>query len=219
MTDTVKKENYVRLIKPKQKAVVFDLDGTLVDFKRIDKQIIKELFQNNIFIKTIDMLLWCLNDIEIMPNNAKLFNIRLFVYSFFSRNSYDKLRLLYEKIYVREVEAELIKKRRVIAKIKNSGYEVFIISNNPLSKKVNSHEYNIIVANNSKCEEIKKIMGLFDVKYIIGNNYCDDILVAKKLKISPIYVGKSLIVKFLSNRKKKFLYCDLCNIKELIKKK
>ena len=39
-----KKKREISLRNNKEKAIIFDLDGTLVDFKKIDKMIIKKVF-------------------------------------------------------------------------------------------------------------------------------------------------------------------------------
>ena len=203
-----KRENSLR--NDKEKAIIFDLDGTLVDFKKIDKMIIQNVFKNNIFIRIIDEILWLINDVEIMPNNSKLLSIRLFFYSIFSKHSYKEVYEYYEKIYIKEVKQGMIEKEHFIKKVKDNGYKVIILSNNPISKKILNHD--IIVPETNKTAEIKLLMQEFDLRYIIGNNYSDDIKVAKKLGIEPIYIGESSVIKFLA--RKNFL-C-ICSLEELM---
>lgn len=198
------KEEINFLRNEKQKAIILDLDGTLIDFKTIDNLIIKVAFEKNLFIKYLDLFLWIFNGLDIFPNRNGMLKIRLAVYSFFSKYKSNELFEMYKKIYINEVKKEIIYKEILLETLEKKGYKVFIISNNNLSKKVN-HQ-NIIVPSETKEIEMKKIMKNYNVQYVIGNNYSDDIAIANKLKIKPIYIGESFIVKKISNNQKKF-YC------------
>lgn len=210
------KEERIFLQSENQKAIILDLDGTLIDFKTIDNLIINSVFEKNLFIKYLDLFLWIFNGLDIFPNRNGMLKIRLAMYSFFSKYKSNDLFEIYKKIYVNEVKKEIIFKEILLESLEKMGYKVFIISNNNLSKKVNHQD--IIVPKEKKEVEIKKIMENYHVKYFIGNNYSDDIAIAKKLDIMPIYIGESCLVKKMSNKQKKF-YCikNIDDIIEIIK--
>lgn len=59
--------NFINMIK-ESKLLIIDLDGTLIDFEKIDNAIIKELFSGNSFISIVDKILWKVNKLDVLGN-------------------------------------------------------------------------------------------------------------------------------------------------------
>ena len=50
------------------KLLIVDLDGTLIDFEKIDNMIISYLFPDNRLINSIDNILWKVNNLDVFGN-------------------------------------------------------------------------------------------------------------------------------------------------------
>ncbi len=93
-------EKFINMLK-ESKILVIDLDGTLINFEKIDNAIIDGIFQNNKAIKFIDKILWSVNRLDVFGNGYLGLKIRLYVYSLFTgktlKESKEKYRNGYEK--------------------------------------------------------------------------------------------------------------------------
>lgn len=190
----------------RKEAIIFDLDGTITDFRLIDNEIITDMFKSK-FVLFLDKILWRINEQDVLKNTMIFLKIRLLLYSIFSGKNYAKIMKRYREEYFFKTYSEFRKMYELLLVIAKR-YEVIILSNNEFSKGI---EYGKITVTNSKSKHLSllKFMKTYDIKYFVGNNLLDDILTVKGTSIRSIYVGKSRVVSA-------FAY-DTCDILEFLK--
>ena len=174
-------------------SVIIDIDGTLYDkFPRDDKNIIFKLFEGNILVKLLDKILWSVNSLDLISNSMWMLKLRLMIYSALSLKSYKKKSSEYMFRYQRLLKMDLQSKQDILRKIGRK-YKIILVTNNVYALNVLYEDYHILYAPNvfSRREQIKTLSLNENIKCIIGNNYTDDIHLAKKLGITCVYVGNS----------------------------
>lgn len=181
----------------KQEAIIFDLDGTITDFKSIDHEIISSMFTSKIIL-FLDRVLWRINETDILKNTMLILKIRLFLYSIFSGKNYFKILEKYKQEYFFKTYNEFRKKYKLLKSL-NESYAVIILSNNEYSKGVNYQGISV-TSSRSKYTSILKLMRKYDIKYFVGNNLFDDIFTVKGTNIKSIYVGKNNFVGYFADR-------------------
>jgi len=182
-----------------KQSIVIDIDGTLYEkFERNDKNIISRLFKNNHLVKLLDKLLWNINSLDIISNSMFILKLRLFIYSILSFKSFKKTEREYRRRYQLLLGLDLENKRKILKKI-NEKYEIILVSNNLYAINVlcKFQDYNIIYSSNvcSRRTQIKEINAFESIAYVIGNNYKDDISLAKSIDALSIYLGDSVFKK------------------------
>lgn len=184
--------------KNEKKTIVFDLDGTLSDFERIDHEIIGELFPKSKLVKLIDKFAWFINKKDIIKNTMPILILRLVFYAVISGKSPKDVLNKYRQKYffktyddIRKIYPELLKLCKK--------YRVRIISNNKYSKGIQYKKVKVKYMR-SKLKFVKSLKrNKHDILYIVGNNLCDDIITARLSNSNSIYVGKSKLIKLFSN--------------------
>ncbi len=181
---------------------IVDLDGTIYKkFKLDDKNIISKMFENNILINIVNNFLWAINSLDYFTNNMFILNLRFRIFAIISFKSLDEIKKEYQWRYRNLLKLNLQSKEDILQEISKT-YNIIIVTSNKYAIKVLIKKFNydvIYAANyNSRLRQIKEKHITKNISYIVGNNYNDDILLAKKIKASSIYVGNSLIKKFFN---------------------
>lgn len=198
----------------KKSVLVFDLDGTIFEeFLERDKVHIKRIFNNNKAVLFIDSIARFINSFDIIKNSMIFLRLRLAVYSLFVSKTYSHIMAEYEKWYKEEVLVSIISQIEELMYL--SEYEIIILSNNLFSKGIEFSKDKIrcrisLITSSDKYKSLKKIQKERHIKFMIGNNFSDDILPSMILNISNIYLGKSRLVKI-------FAKYTFSNLKEIIK--
>ncbi len=191
------KKNDKRPSCDKKGTIFIDLDGTLFDtFKACDKKIIKDIFKGNSLVMLLDNLLWKINSLDFLPNSMWILKLRLLIYSIISFSSYNRMLNEYGYKY-KEAVISAVENMFEITELGEfcKEYDIVIVTNNSFSVSIGLEKYfdNIMFCKNSKVryESIKDYLNGGKAEYMVGNNYMDDIRIAKKLGIKSIYVGKN----------------------------
>jgi hypothetical protein len=182
-----------------KRSVIIDIDGTLYDkFSRDDRNIIVKIFEDNIIVKLIDKFLWSINSLDFFSNPMRILKLRLKIYSMFSFKRYERIEKEYKHRYQRLLRLDLESKEKVLKEI-NETYNIILVTNNIYAMNIlyKYSNYDIIYSADvtSRRKQIKEYDYYGNINYIIGNNYTDDIFLAKKINVSSIYVGDSIFKK------------------------
>lgn len=181
--------------------IIFDLDGTITDFEKIDNRIIREeIFSNCNIVLAIDKLAWDFNRLDILKNTTIMLKLRLFLYSILSKVEYSKVLNRYNDLYLRYSKQYILKHKKLIKFLKAKGYHIIVLSNNKLADNLYLEEAEITSVN-SKLKALQKLKKYCDIECFVGNNLMDDIIPAKANAIVPIYRGRSPLKKVLKKFK------------------
>ena len=119
----------------------------------------------------------------------------------------------YEKIYVEETKSEMSNYFKMQhERLNELGVEIRFLSNNQLDMSTSP---NIISVRNKKKYVKDNIYGKYDIVYVVGNNWSDDVKLGlelrKKTKLTtPVYIGKSkFLINFLLKKKPVEVYSSL----------
>ena len=191
--------------------IIMDLDGTLFDdFFEADRKIITQIFSSNNFVLFIDTVARIINNLGFIKNTTSILKLRLFVYSFLSLKSYKKVILEYKKSYSKCAYEALKRNYHYIEELKKLKYTVLIFSNNRYSKPISS-VYKVFIVKN-KPKKIKELYNYYkeQVSFVVGDNYFDEILPARKLSIPNIFIKnkKPSIKRMLKAKDKKCYYSN-----------
>lgn len=177
----------------KRSIVIIDIDGTLYDkFSYDDKKIISKVFEHSFLVKILDKILWAANSLDFISNSMGMLKLRLMIYSILSLQSYSKVTKEYRHRYQNLLLLRIGEKEKILNKL-NDMYDVILVTNNVYALNVLYRHHHILYVPNvfSRREQITVLEADNVIEYIIGNNYMDDIFLAKKHKIPCIYVGSS----------------------------
>jgi FMN phosphatase YigB (HAD superfamily) len=190
-----------------KRLIIFDLDGTIdgtIDgeytiFRKIDNEIIHELFFNSSLVMNLDLMLWKINEKDIISNSMKLFTLRMLIYSILAGKNPKKVLGYYEKRYI-EISRKYIfeKFSDEILSLEKIGFKVVVFSHNVYTEGISVCLPIKALKNKGKC--IKELNDLADIAYIVGNNFTDDIRPAQKLGVKAIYVGNSKILQSIAKK-------------------
>lgn len=193
--------------------ILFDVDGTVTNYERIDNLAVSKCFGNSKIVVGLDKLLWKINRWDIIPNNFQLFKLRIWMYSVLSLSNYDSKLKEYESIYVSETKKAVNNcYNGIYEKLKHLKIEMRLLSNNQLDTSANPY---IISVKNKKKYVMEHICGKYTNIYVVGNNWSDDIkfglkLKSKNLNACPVYIGESkLLIKWLFRKKAVLVYSTL----------
>lgn len=195
----------------RETCIVVDLDGTLIDFEKIDKKIIQSIYGENRGVKWIDKVLWKINSYDIITNNIFIFTMRILLYSILSFSNPVKAFVLYGIKYrenvLEQIDDTLLQN---LDFLKTLADKMYIATNDIFVHAIYKDlpVKNIVVGKKKKF--ISSLYRHFEVKYVIGNNYMDDILSCKKLnqnykkhdmktRATMVYVGKSILIWKMSS--------------------
>lgn len=189
-----------------KKICIIDIDGTLLEeFKQIFNRIMSQLFGNNIIVKFVNKIFNWVNDLDIISNSMLMFKLVLLFYSIISFSSFRDNCAIYEKSYFKFAFRSIEKAYyNYVLEFEKMGYTVLCISHN-----IYTHHFDImngkIFTPTNKRKFLPQNFKDLDVKFVIGNNYMDDIISGKKLNKEyskkmkyhsiVIYVGCSKIVR------------------------
>lgn len=192
------------------KLLIIDLDGTLIDFEKIDNIIIASLFPNNKIINSIDNILWKVNRLDIFGNGYAGLKLRLAFYSLFSNYTLDECKKEYKRLYDSIARMELTNiYNSILADIIESGYDVAIVTKNVYAKELlkknilgldfrNGEKLKLIVLKKAKKKQFKEMVTKYNGKVcVIGNNLCDDIMNSYRIGSPYIYIGRSKAVNVI----------------------
>jgi FMN phosphatase YigB (HAD superfamily) len=201
----------IRMFK-EAKLLIIDLDGTLIDFEKIDNIIIEKLFPNSRIINSIDNILWKVNRLDVFGNGYAGLKLRLAVYSLFSKNSFKECKEKYAKWYEKLAKVELLSVfGTTLNDLISNGYDISIVTKNVYAKNLlkqnifsleadKKNKINIVVLKKAKKKKFKEMVEAYDGKVcVIGNNLSDDIINSYKIGSPYIYIGKSKIVNLVIN--------------------
>lgn len=191
--------------KKRKSLIVIDIDGTIMDFKSIDNNIVNNVFGKSKLVTFFDKILWKINSLDVISNNIIILNLRILFYSIISFTNPFKAFILYSFKYEELAKIQVTKKLLSdIDYLKTLADEVVFVTHDfhayCLEKVLNTR---IITKN--KIVFFPRLHKQYDIKYVIGNNYMDDILPGKKLRkengqnIKVVYIGKSKLLKKVSN--------------------
>lgn len=192
--------------------VILDFDGTLFDdFFVRDKEIIAKVFEGNKFVVFIDLLARKINDLGIVKNNNFLLRFRIFIYSLFVKKSFKRSLVEYRRLYRYYAKKSINKNIAMLDKLNDKGYKIIILSNNMYTNRIDM-KYELIT-NINKYIEFEELYNEYgnSIKYIIGDNFLDDVNNGYKFNIKTIYMGKGFWVK-----KSKKIFRKVNTIKEAI---
>lgn len=209
-------------MKERKKIVYIDVDGTLIDFKKLDNYIISKIYSKNKIVKLLDKLLWWVNDFDIIGYSNFIFYARMCLYSIVSLKNVKKVLCYYELLYSKYVKEHINESLKSVLMQLEDNYQVIIVTRNMYAKCISDCiDLPVLVVKN-KNTFYSKLYNNDNISYIIGNNYMDDIfscyllnMMYKRNKIknevTPIYIGKSKIVKWIVSKKtvcfKEFITC------------
>lgn len=192
------------------KLLIVDLDGTLIDFEKIDNIIIAQLFPDGRIINTIDNILWKVNRLDIFGNGYAGLKLRLAIYSLFSKYNLKECKEHYSRIYANLARIELSSIYNSTLKyIIENDYDIVVATKNVYAKnllennifKIDSkkrEKIKLIVLKKNKKKQFKDLVEKYNGKVcVIGNNLSDDILNSYRIKSPYIYIGKSKIVNLV----------------------
>lgn len=193
--------------------ILFDVDGTVANFERIDNLAISKCFKASKIVMWLDKLLWCINRLDLVANNFPLFKLRIWIYSLLSHSNYKANLKMYETVYVKETKEEIAKYyKNQHKRLKHLNMEIRFLSNNQLDTSASSY---IINVKNKGKYVMENIYGKYDIIFVVGNNWSDDIRLGLKLRKKnkvtyPVYIGKSkFLIKFLLKKKQVEVYATL----------
>lgn len=190
------------------KLLIIDLDGTLIDFEKIDNIIISTLFRDSKFVTAIDKLLWKINKLDVFGNGYTGLKLRLKVYSLFSNYTAKQLKYKYGTMYSILAKKELRHMYGTsLRQILMNGYSIQIVTKNVYAPvdlvnnlerdlRNNNLDLTFSTLKKNKNKFIKENVQTHDGRAcIIGNNLSDDIITSFRLGLPYIYIGNSLIVR------------------------
>lgn len=193
--------------------ILFDVDGTITNFEKIDNKAIRTCFEKSKFVMAMDKALWQINKLDVIANNFPLFKFRIWIYSLISFSNYKQNMEKYEKIYVEETKSEMSNYFTMQhERLNELGVDIRFLSNNQLDMSTSP---NIISVRNKKKYVKDNIYGKYDIVYVVGNNWSDDVKLGldlrKKTKLTmPVYIGKSkFLINFLLKKKPVEVYSSL----------
>ncbi len=186
---------------------IIDIDGTITDFYKVDREIISELYGNNKVIKLLDKILWKINSMDIITNRFFIFKLRIMLYSFLNKSSFDKDFETYKEKYIAYAKHyfKTFMKNEYVT-IKEKGLKVLLLTCDPFDGFCDNR---VTVVQNKIGYVLDNVLGKYDKIYVIGNNYMDDIKIGlrlrKKIKesgsVSVFYIGNSSVLKrYLKNK-------------------
>ncbi len=196
-------KNFSKILKS-SRLLMIDLDGTIIDFEKIDHIIIKELFPSSKAISFIDNLLWAINRLDIFGNGYAGLKLRLRLYSMIAKKDFVESKKEYGNMYSKLAEIEfLVVYKSLLKDILAKGYKIAIITKNVYAKNIlndiNDSNISIIVLKKNKKEQFKKLIKENESKVcVIGNNLSDDILNSYRIGSPYIYIGKSKAINFIT---------------------
>jgi FMN phosphatase YigB (HAD superfamily) len=189
----------------KQKAVIIDVDGTLIDFiSSFYTCYINRQFGKSPIVIEINKPAESLNALDLLSNSKATLDLVLFGYSVLSGQSYKVVKAEFVQLYSNYIYANQPCIIRRLKMINELGYKCIVKSNNPYGESVLKEadfcdHFVVISSNKSKRKlQFKELLSKYEVKYFVGNNYVDDIRMAKHLKVPSIYVGGSVLKKFFN---------------------
>lgn len=199
---------------------IIDIDGTVTDFYKVDREIISQLYGTNKLIKLLDKILWKINSLDIITNRFFIFKMRIRLYSFLNKSNYSEDFETYKAEYVTKAKKyfqDFMDKKYVT--IKEKGVEVLLLTCDPFDGFC---EESVTVVQNKCGYVIDNVLGRYNKIYVIGNNYMDDIKIGLILrskmtehgKVTIFYVGMSSILKKML-KNKDVLICK--NLAEVVK--
>ena len=184
-------------MKTLKRSIIIDVDGTLYDsFSHDDKKIIEAIFKNNFLVKIVDKLLWSINSLDYISNSMGMLKFRLMLYSVLSLKSYTEISKAYKHRYQKLLTVYLYTKLDTLKQL-SKDYDIILVTNNVYALNVLYHDYHVLYAPNvlNRREQILTLNADSSISYIIGNNFTDDIFLAKRHNIACIYVGNSILKK------------------------
>ena len=195
----------------KRELIIVDLDGTLCEFENVDHKIINDIFKESEAVLLLDKLLWRINRLDLISNTYAIFKVRIAVYSMMSFSDYVINMKTYKEMYYKFLKDVCVSNYyKYLHSFNNSKVEVLLLTHDSLAREF-LKDVNLIVTRN-KNSYIPSLLKYYDIKAIVGNNFCDDILSAYKVnkiykkRISKrraiiVYVGNSSLVKLLTKNK------------------
>lgn len=196
--------------------IIIDVDGTITNFSEIDRKIIKKIFKDNLFVKILDRLLWNINSLDYVTNKFWIFKLRIFIYSLLSFSSFNINMEKYEREYVKESQKQFdiyLKEYHTI--LKEKGLDILLLSHDRFAHSLDECVHSV---RDKRSYVLKNIYGNYDIVYVVGNNYMDDIRLGLKLKkkrrklenaktTNVVYIGKSkFLIDIVLKGKKVFIY-------------
>lgn len=191
--------------------IIIDVDGTVTNFRRIDHEIIYNIFHKSKLVMKIDSILWKINGLDYFTNKFWVFKLRILLYSLLSLTGYRLNMIKYQKAYVPKTRENFKEYFEVVHPIiEDLGYETLLISHDRFASNVDDA---ITCTKDKKRYVLNNTYSKYDVIYVVGNNYMDDIRLGidlKKLndklnvnyKTNIVYVGSSkwLMKNVLKNK-------------------
>lgn len=195
----------------KRELIIVDLDGTLCEFENVDHKIINHIFKESKAVLLLDKLLWRINRLDLISNSYAIFKVRIAVYSMMSFSDYVINMKTYKEMYYKFLKDVCVSNYyKYLHSFNNSKVEVLLLTHDSLAREF-LKDVNLIVTRN-KNSYIPSLLKYYDIKAIVGNNFCDDILSAykvnkiykkrmSKMRAIIVYVGNSSLVKLLTKNK------------------
>lgn len=191
--------------------VIIDIDGTITDFKRIDHEIISNMYKKSKLVLAFDKLLWKINGLDYITNKMWLFKFRIFLYSILSLSSYKLNMVKYQKCYVPKTKEDFDRYFSMLNSILIAkDYELLLISHDSFASKINEK---VVSVRDKRRYVLNNVYTNYDIIYVVGNNYMDDIRLGlrlqkinmdlkEKAQTNIVYIGTSkfLISKVLANK-------------------
>lgn len=210
--------NFMKMLQ-ESKLLIVDLDGTLIDFEKIDNIIIKQLFPDSRVIDTVDNILWKVNRLDVFGNGYAGLKLRLAIYSLFSKYTLKKCKKMYGEMYEELARMELASVyATTLSKIIANGYKVAIVTKNVYAKNLLENTFfntnkeirdnlNLVILKKDKNKKFKDMVKQHDGKVcVIGNNLSDDIINSYRIGSPFIYIGKSKAIDFILRLVNKISY-------------